>query len=420
MAAGPDMTGLVLYLPMENAQNPIDASANPTTVAVDGVLASADGQLGTKGIEFDGNPANRLQVAHAPKLEGMSALTIEVWAYPRNIANYEGMCIVSKRIANQDADAYNLFIWTGQILEARVNAGGAVNSTTVLQDDTWYHIAFVFDAQAPAGEKMKLYVNGVLEDSNDHTATAAQGSNGGGAPVWIGELDSARGFPWDGVLDEIGIWDIALTQEDVDLLMTETKAKMLKGGIASNPAPGDGAEDVLRTTDLAWTAGEYAATHDVYFGTSWEDVNAADPTLLIADGVARDVTSLDIDRLDFGQTYYWRVDEVNGAPDFSVLAGDVWSFTVEPVAYPIENVLASSNGLTDGISTPEKTVDGSGINADGQASIDSADMWLANPPADEPLYIQYEFDEHLQASRDAGVELQRAVRDRCSVSGPRT
>ncbi len=391
MAAGPDPTGLVLYLPFEDARNPVDASADPTSVVVHGTLTSAEGQLGTRGLEFDGNPANRIEVLHAPKLEGMSTLTIEAWAFPRNIASHEGMSIVSKRIANQDADAYNLFIWTGQIVEARVNAGGAVRSTTALQDNNWYHIAYVFDAQAGAGQKTKLYINGVLENTGDHTASAALGSNGGGAPIWVGELDAARGFPWDGVLDEIGIWNIALTEADVKQLMVQTKAKMLKGGIAWNPTPADGAEDVLRTTDLAWSAGEYAVTHEVYFGMSREDVNAADAAVRIGQGLARDVTNMDVGVLEFGQTYYWRVDEVNGAPDFAVLEGDIWSFTVEPVAYPMANVVATTNGISDADAGPENTVNGSGLDATDQHSVNSTDMWLARP-GDEPLYIQYAFD----------------------------
>jgi hypothetical protein len=390
MAAGPDPAGLVLYLPFEDARNPLDASANPTSVVVHGALTSAQGHLGTKGLEFNGNPANRIEVLHAPKLEGMSTLTIEAWALPRNIASHEGMSIVSKRIANQNADAYNLFIWTGQLVEARVNAAGAIRSTTALQDNNWYHIAYVFDAQAGAGQKTKLYINGVLENTGDHTASVALGSNGGGAPIWVGELDAARGFPWDGVLDEIGIWNIALSEADINQLMVQSKAKMLKGGIAWNPAPADGAEDVLRTTDLAWSPGEYAVTQNVYFGLSREDVNAAASSARIAENLTRNVTSVDVGALEFGRTYYWRVDEVNGAPDFAVLEGDVWSFTVEPLAYPVPNVVATSNGISDGLSTAQRTVDGSGLNAADQHSVEAAAMWLAKAPDEEPLWIQYD------------------------------
>ncbi len=56
MAAGPDTAGLVLYLPMARAESPIDASANPTTVTVLGSLSAADGQLGTRGLAFNGDP----------------------------------------------------------------------------------------------------------------------------------------------------------------------------------------------------------------------------------------------------------------------------------------------------------------------------------------------------------------------------
>ena len=31
-------------------------------------------------------------------------------------------------------------------------------------------------------------------------------------------------------------------------------------------------------------------------------------------------------RLDFGKTYFWRVDEANGVPDNTVFKGNVWSF----------------------------------------------------------------------------------------------
>ena len=388
MAAGPDPAGLVLYLPCENAQNPIDGSADPATVVVQGSLNAVDGQFGGQGLEFDGNNANKIEVPHVDKLEGMPALTIEAWIRPRNIASHEGMCLASKRVGTGNADSYNFFIWTGQLLEGRVNYNGTINSTTAIQDDTWYHVAFVFDGQGNAGEKMKIYVNGVLDAAADHPDSAV---NQGGASLWIGDLDAVRNFPWDGIVDEFGMWNIALTDEDINLLMTQSKAKLLRGDLAWNPIPADGAEDVLVTTDLAWSPGEYAATHTVYFGLSREDVDAAAPTTLIAEGLGRDAGSATLEQLEFGQSYYWRVDEVNGAPDFAVIKGDIWSFTTEPLAYPIETVVATSNGNSDAAAGPENTVNGSGLNANDEHSVAASDMWLALRGAD-PLWIQYEFD----------------------------
>ena len=344
LAAGPDPKGLVLYLPLEDAKKPIDASANPTTVAVHGTLNLVDGKFGSKALQFNGNNANLLEVADAAKLSGMTALTLEAWIYPRNVASHEGMAIISKRVANLNGDVYNLFVYTNDLVNGRVNANSTAGniglSKTVIADNTWYHLALVFDAKAAANEKIKLYVNGVMESSATHPSTAVNAST---APTWIGDLDAARGFTWDGTLDEIGVWNIALTPAEITQVMVDGKAKLLNKGGATNPSPADGSSDKLVTSAIAWTAGQYAATHNVYFGSSLADVDAANPALLIGKGLARDVNSIDVGRLDFGRTYYWRVDEVNAAPDNAIYKGSIWSFTTEPYSYPIKPVAATAS-----------------------------------------------------------------------------
>jgi regulation of enolase protein 1 (concanavalin A-like superfamily) len=71
----------------------------------------------------------------------------------------------------------------------------------------------------------------------------------------------------------------------------------------------------------------------------------------------------------------------------------VWSFTVEPALYPIENISATASVPTSaGASGPEATVDGSGLDGEGHHSIDETAMWLADITPGEPVYIQYDFD----------------------------
>jgi len=146
---------------------------------------------------------------------------------------------------------------------------------------------------------------------------------------------------------------------------------------------------------LGWVAGKFAATHDVYFGASSTDVTdatRANPMGVLASQGQSEVTYDPDGLLDLETTYYWRIDEVNAAPDGTIYKGDVWSFTTEPVAYPIANVVATTNGVSDEGAEPENTVDGSGLNDADQHSVAASDMWLADPPDDEALYIQYEFD----------------------------
>jgi len=166
--------------------------------------------------------------------------------------------------------------------------------------------------------------------------------------------------------------------------------------LASNPIPADEERDVPRDVVLSWTPGVYADKHDVYFGTNFGDVNDATATVDPANVYqARQNPdhypisgSLD---LEWGQTYYWRIDEVNAPPSSTIYKGDVWSFTAEPFAYPIENITATASSYQEG-SEPENTINGSGLD-DDLHSTTGTHMWLTAKDGPQPTWIQYEFDK---------------------------
>jgi len=160
-------------------------------------------------------------------------------------------------------------------------------------------------------------------------------------------------------------------------------------GQPKRPSPADGETEVSRDVVLDWVPGFFAPPvngHKVYLSENFDDVNDG------IGGITQSADSYAPGRLDFGTTYYWRVDEVNAPPDSTIHEGKVWSFTTEFLAYPIENitVTASSTGQQD--MGPENTINGVGLDANGLHSIDATDMWLSG---DEPLgaWIEYEFDK---------------------------
>ncbi len=164
--------------------------------------------------------------------------------------------------------------------------------------------------------------------------------------------------------------------------------------IAMAPKPDNDETDVVPETTLSWTAGDFAAAHDAYLGTSFDDVNDASRTNPLGVLVSEGQTALTFDPdgdLELGQTYYWRIDEVNAAPDNTIFKGAVWRFTVEPLAYAIAEITATTNAASDAGAGPENTVNGSGLNAADQHSTESGDMWLCTAGA-EPVYLEYEFD----------------------------
>ena len=164
---------------------------------------------------------------------------------------------------------------------------------------------------------------------------------------------------------------------------------------AADPIPEDGAVDVPRDTALSWGPGPFAEAHNVYFGDNFDDVNNADTTntrdVLVSEG--QTATTYEPEGLlEFNQTYYWRIDEVDAPPDSTVFKGDVWSFTVEPYAYPIANITATASSSNTADMGPGKTTDGSGLNASDQHSVEPTDMWLSSATGPQPTWIQYEFD----------------------------
>jgi hypothetical protein len=180
-----------------------------------------------------------------------------------------------------------------------------------------------------------------------------------------------------------------------DLFVDEVRILDAAGGvtaIASNPYPADGATDVPRDVALSWTPGEFAPAingHIVYLSENFSDVNEG------IGGITESTTRYaPPQRLTFDTTYYWRVDEVNAPPDSTVYPGAVWSFTTEPVGYPIDgaNIAATASSAGGADFGPEKTIDGSGLDADDLHSTEATTMWLSD---NEPLgaWIQYELDK---------------------------
>jgi hypothetical protein len=166
---------------------------------------------------------------------------------------------------------------------------------------------------------------------------------------------------------------------------------------ALNPDPAHEATDVPRDVVLNWTPGMYADKHDVYFGIVFDNVNDADRTNPLDVLVSQDKepnSYSPAELLQFGQTYYWRVDEVNAPPDSTIFKGDLWSFTVEPVGYPIagENITATASSSSESRG-PENTIAGSGLDDNDLHSDDSKAMWVSDTAGPQPSWIEFQFDK---------------------------
>jgi hypothetical protein len=97
---------------------------------------------------------------------------------------------------------------------------------------------------------------------------------------------------------------------------------------ASAPSPSSGATGTKLTPILTWNPGDFAVSHEVYFGTDADAVRNADKSSPEYKGTkALGDESYDPGKLAWFTSYYWRVDEVNSVNPESPWVGNVWSFT---------------------------------------------------------------------------------------------
>lgn len=144
-----------------------------------------------------------------------------------------------------------------------------------------------------------------------------------------------------GFVDQITTTVEVAEDEDNPVPAPEPNPDDLPGPI-SQPQPADDAENVSVETLLRWIAGVRSESHDVYFGTSESEVDAADTTTPDIFLGNQDETEIDPGDLAADTQYFWRVDEVN---DDGVTKGSVLSFRTSSVPAKAKSP-APANGST--------------------------------------------------------------------------
>jgi hypothetical protein len=213
--------------------------------------------------------------------------------------------------------------WNGAWLSAPIGSG------------EWHSAAFIIrdGGDAVEDDKFEFWLDGrLVETAPGGQLVAHANDNGIGYTVennvFHDDDGSGDGFYFEGTIDEVWILNDALTAAE----MTQWAGNW---PFAAGPKPGNGALHEEPWVELSWSAGAFAITHDVYFGTSFEDVaNGVEGTLIASTDRTSQIVGIGNnpipEGLQPGTTYYWRVDEVNDANPDGPWKGTVWSFTIQP------------------------------------------------------------------------------------------
>jgi len=306
-----------------------DSSGNDNHGTIAGTPEWAPGPEGQStgmALLFGADKCTSINCGIFDPTDGTGQFTVALWAFWDGTGDFQHFLTKSNGWG-ADTMMLQVELWGAHTNSAYTDKVGISHQVpgsvafSVMPKNEWVHLAWTFD-----GTDLTLYVNGVDELGPKPFSIGPNVD----APVLIGASDENGGRIFHGLLDEVRVYSHALSEVEVQGAM-----KGQAWPYAFGPDPADGVLNPDTWVNLSWSPGDFAVSHDVYLGDSFDNVNdgtgdtfrgnQAGTTLLV--GFAGFPFS---EGLVPGTTYYWRIDEINDADPNSPWKGDVWSFLIPP------------------------------------------------------------------------------------------
>ena len=225
---------LVLYLPFdEGTGNTVEDLSKHNNNGTVRNTRWVQGKYG-KAIELTGQRGGGIEVPDSPSLDITDEITLMVWVYPTRFTQ-EWLRIMVKTWAGDTAPwmVYGLYQQGDSNGKVRftisVDGGREVRCgngpSPQLPLNQWTHLAATYD-----GSRMKLYYNGELK-----VETAATGRiDTNDVPLSIGRNSEGDREHYIGLIDEVGIWSVALDESEIRQAM---KDKVVEDLVSDRVSP---------------------------------------------------------------------------------------------------------------------------------------------------------------------------------------
>jgi hypothetical protein len=237
ISAGPS-TGLVAAFGFEEQAGTVIIDSAP--LPINGALAaggaaptrSALGKVG-RALSFDGGDSASVPDGAVTKLDLTNGMTLEAWVNPSSMSGWESVLYKERGGVGTGVLSYALYAQdggTGTVANPFTPPAGYVRTSAAGPDrgiqgvlprlplNTWSHIAVTYAVTAgPAAGTLRFYVGGVLVRT---VVGAAQNLLAGNQPLRIGNSNAAVSEGFNGLIDEIRIYNRALSAAEITADMT--------------------------------------------------------------------------------------------------------------------------------------------------------------------------------------------------------
>ncbi|GEM_PF-5608640 len=198
-----------------------DDSGHGHHAAVHGNFTSSTGAHSGSGNAMQFAESNYLSVPYHPRLNPKN-FTLSVWAYPIHNGNYYSVVTSRHDAVATDNTTYGFILynafgtwsfWNGQ--GQAPHRWHTLDAPSPFTLNEWQHLAITYD---DATQTKKLYING----SEVSSATAPHGLNLKNGLHIGGGGDLGNEFPFSGRIDEVSLFDRALTAAEIQELKDQS------------------------------------------------------------------------------------------------------------------------------------------------------------------------------------------------------
>jgi len=202
------LRGLVLWLKFNEGSGSIakDSSFYNNHGTIYGAVWT-DGKFG-KALSYDGVD-DYMEVADSSSLHIADRLTVAMWVKVESFSSFQHFIskfewVAGKRLGFkiwQDSEKKVVFAYGDG------STSSAITSTQTIEEGQWYHIAAVL------GDYEEIYINGSLDkqESRGPLDFSTQ-------PLIIGANENASGNFFNGIIDEVRIYNRALSENEIKML----------------------------------------------------------------------------------------------------------------------------------------------------------------------------------------------------------
>lgn len=162
---------------------------------------------------FASASAQYCSIADNASLSITGSMSISAWVYMANVNTYK--MIVTKFGASGNYSFSTFVHAAGNIVIFNASNNGTelttAQTSTGLSAGVWYHLCFVYN-----GTDMRIYINGALATNGSSNPKAyTSGIYNGTAAFRIGATDQVSPFYMNGRVDDVAIWNRALSASEV-------------------------------------------------------------------------------------------------------------------------------------------------------------------------------------------------------------